>query len=223
MATKARTVPFEAKTVLKVMNRTTVHLRSVIAAAQEQMQGTDEDQRAERAVTVLTASIAGAAALGRALRALTEPAHTGNRRLGKSGRQIADRAGEPNPLASRTSVTADEIAGERFVAHTASQEARKVVDAILRWRHGIKANVRMEIDTWTAITGCVAAGAGIAIVPEISVSDDARVGIARLEGGMPTRIYGAITRRNVRLPLSARRLLDIVHESTGAPSCTHRG
>ena len=97
MAKKARTVPFEAKTVLKSMNRATVHLRSAIAAAREEMQGTDEDQRAEGAVTVLTASIAGAEALGRALCALTETEHTGDHRVGKSGRQIADRAGEPNP------------------------------------------------------------------------------------------------------------------------------
>ena len=128
-----------------------------------------------------------------------------------------------HPLANRASVTAEEIAGEQFVAHTAHQEARKVLDAILRWRHDIKADVRAEIDTWNAITGWVAAGAGIAIVPEISVRDDARVGKARLEGGMPTRIYGAITRRNVRLSLSARRFLEVVHERTGAPAGTPQG
>ena len=97
MAKKARTVPFEAETVLKNMNRATVHLRVAIAGAREQVQGTSTGQQAAGAVTLVTSSIAGAEALGRALCALTETEHTGDHRVGKSGRQIADRAGEPNP------------------------------------------------------------------------------------------------------------------------------
>ena len=46
---------------------------------------------------MVTASIAGAEALGRALCALTETEHTGDPRVGKSGRQIAGRSAEPNP------------------------------------------------------------------------------------------------------------------------------
>ena len=89
MATKARTVPFEAETVLKNMNRATVHLRNAIAGAREQVQGPDAGQRAAAMVAMVTSSIAGAEALGRALCALTETEHTGDHRVGKSGR--ADR------------------------------------------------------------------------------------------------------------------------------------
>ena len=97
MATKARTVPFEAETVLRNMNRATDHLQVAIGAARRQVQGTGAGQRASGAITMVTASIAGAEALGRALCALTETEHTGDHRVGKSGRQIADRAGEANP------------------------------------------------------------------------------------------------------------------------------
>ena len=57
----------------------------------------DEAKRKDIAITMLTTSIAGAEALGCALCALTETEHTGNHRLGKSARQIADRADEPAP------------------------------------------------------------------------------------------------------------------------------
>ena len=97
MATKARTVPFEAETVLRNMNRATNHLQAAIGAARKQVRATDAEARAAAMVAMVTSSIAGAEALGRALCALTETEHTGDHRVGKSGRQIADRAGEPNP------------------------------------------------------------------------------------------------------------------------------
>ena len=97
MVTRARTVPFEAKTVLENMNRATDHLQVAIGAARKQVRGTDAARRASAMVAMVTSSIAGAEALGRALCALTETEHTGDHRVGKSGRQIADRSTEPNP------------------------------------------------------------------------------------------------------------------------------
>ena len=97
MAKKARTVPFEAATVLRNLARASEHLFTAIAAARRHTRVIDEAKRDDIAVTMLTTSIAGAEALGRALCALTETEHTGDQRLGKSTRQIADRANEPAP------------------------------------------------------------------------------------------------------------------------------
>ena len=97
MAKKARTVPFEAATVLRNLARASEHLFTAIAAARRHTRVIDERKREDIAVTMLTTSIAGAEALGRALCALTETEHTGDHRLGKSARQIADRANEPAP------------------------------------------------------------------------------------------------------------------------------
>ena len=150
MATKARTVPFEAETVLRNMNRATDHLRNAIAGAREQVQGTGAGQRASGAVTMVTASIAGAEALGRALCALTETEHTGDHRVGKSGRQIADRAGEPNPPLESTLTQA---ISERVQAlNDSAQTARKAEygDPGEPYEKTVERFVRaLEADLWT--------------------------------------------------------------------------
>ena len=97
MAKKARSVPFEAETVQRSMGRASQHLFMSIGAARTHAREKSETERTEAAVSILTESIAGAEALGRALCALIETEHTGDHRLGKNGRQIADRTDEPNP------------------------------------------------------------------------------------------------------------------------------
>ena len=97
MAKKARTVPFEAETVQWNMGRAAEHLGVGIGAARRHAREKSETEKTEAAVTTLTASIAGAEALGQTLCALTATEHTGDHRLGKNGRQIADRADESNP------------------------------------------------------------------------------------------------------------------------------
>ena len=72
---------------------------------------------------MVTASIAGAEALGRALRALTETEHTGDHRVGKSGRQISDRSTEPD---SPLETTLTHAISERVQAlNDSAQTARK--------------------------------------------------------------------------------------------------
>ena len=97
MAKKARTVPFEAGTVHRNLGRATEHLFVGIEAARREAQENDEIDKVEASITMLTSSIAGAEALGRALCALTETEHTGDHRLGRNGRRIGDRAGEAAP------------------------------------------------------------------------------------------------------------------------------
>ena len=150
MAKKARTVPFEAETVLKNMNRATDHLQVAIGAARKQVRGTDAARRASAMVAMVTSSIAGAEALGRALCALTETEHTGDHRVGKSGRQIADRAGEPNPPLESTLMHA---ISERVQAlNDSAQTVRKLEYGKPGepWEKTAERFVRaLEADLWT--------------------------------------------------------------------------
>ena len=150
MATKARTVPFEADTVLDNMNRATNHLQAAIGAARKQVRATDAEARAGAIVAMVTSSIAGAEALGRALCALTETEHTGDHRVGKSGRQIADRADEPNPPLESTLTQA---ISERVQAlNDSAQTARKAEygDPGEPYEKTVERFVRaLDADLWT--------------------------------------------------------------------------
>ena len=99
---------------------------------------------------MVTTSIAGAEALGRALCALTETEHTGDHRVGKSGRQIADRAGEPNPPLESTLTHA---ISERVQAlNDSAQTARKAEygDPGEPYEKTVERFVRaLEADLWT--------------------------------------------------------------------------
>ena len=124
MAKKARTVPFEAATVLRNLARASEHLFNAIAAARRHARELDDAKREDIAVTMLTTSIAGAEALGRALCALTETEHTGDHRLGKSARQIADRASEPAAPLDRNLMTS--ISSYVEALDDSAQTVRKV-------------------------------------------------------------------------------------------------
>ena len=97
VAKRARVVPFETETVLRNLGRTSRRLSTSVSAARSHAQEKNEAEKTEAAVEMLTTSIAGAEALGRALCALTETAHTGDHRIAKNARQIAERADEPHP------------------------------------------------------------------------------------------------------------------------------
>ena len=150
MAKKARTVPFEAETVHRNMRRASEHLFVSIEAARREAQEKDEIDKAEAWVSALTTSIAGAEALGRALCALTETQHTADHRIGKSGRQIADRASEANPpletalmneIGERVQALNDTAQVVRKVEYGERGEDRaKTVDRFVR---------ALEADLWT--------------------------------------------------------------------------
>ena len=72
VATNARIVPFEAGTVLSNMNRATSHLQQAVGATRSQTRRTDANLRASAVIDLVTSSIAGAKAVERALRTLTD-------------------------------------------------------------------------------------------------------------------------------------------------------
>ena len=152
MAKKARTVPFEAETVQRNMGRAAEHLFLSIGTARRHTQEENETEKTEAAVSTLIESIAAAEALGRALCALTETEHTGDHRLGKNARQIADRADradEPNPplksalmerISTRVQQVNDTAQAVRKVEYGEPAEApEKTVDRFVR---------ALEADLW---------------------------------------------------------------------------
>lgn len=73
-------------------------------------------------------------------------------------------------LAGRSSVTAAELAGEDLVAFARSTELRTVIDPILQ-AAGAEVRIAFESSEIDTIRGLVAAGLGVAIIPEPAKPD----------------------------------------------------
>ena len=114
-----------------------------------------------------------------------------------------------HPLAGRASVGVGELATYPFIRHSASHYVARMVDFMLRL-HGVAPEVVVEVDGWGVITNYVAAGVGISVVPDLSLTEHDRLWRISIEGEVPPRRYGAITRRDDALPLTTRRFLSLM-------------
>ena len=114
-----------------------------------------------------------------------------------------------HPLAGRESVTIEEIADYPFVGHASTQHFGQITATTAQLR-GVTLDIGVEIDGWDAITNYVAAGLGVSVVPDLCLSG--RDGLRRisLNGAIPSRCYGAMTRRDGLLTPPVRRLLGII-------------
>ena len=116
---------------------------------------------------------------------------------------------ENHPLAGRDSVTFEETAAYPFVGHTSAHYVRQVAEVILRL-HGVAPDVVVEVDGWGVITNYVAAGVGISFVPDLCLTEHDRLWRISFKGAIPQRRYGAITRRDGLLTLTASRFLRVI-------------
>ena len=91
---------------------------------------------------------------------------------------------EDHPLAGRDSVTLEEMAVYPFVGHTTGHYTRQITDVILRL-YGFTPKVAAEVNGWGVIMNYVAAGVGIAAVPDVCLTGHDRVRKIRLEGVVP--------------------------------------
>ena len=122
-----------------------------------------------------------------------------------------------HPLAGRRSVDLEEASAYSFIWHTAEHYIRQAANVIMRL-HGVDPEVAVEVNGWGVIMNYVAAGAGIAVVPDVCIADRDPVSKVRLPDILPPRKYGAITRRDGPVSLSARRLLELMAAGgQGAP------
>ena len=116
---------------------------------------------------------------------------------------------EDHPLAGRDSVDFEEASDYPFVRHTAEHYTTQVSEVIARL-HGVDPEVAVEVNGWGVIKNYVAAGAGVAVVPDVCLTDHDRLRKIRFPDVLPRRKYGAITRRHGPVSLCARRLLEIM-------------
>ena len=116
---------------------------------------------------------------------------------------------EDHPLAGRDTVSLEEAARYPFVGHTPEHYVRQVGEVVMRL-HGLATDVVVEVDGWGVITNYVSAGVGIALVPDLCVTEHERLRKISLNGVVPCRTYGAVTRREGPLSLAASRFLELM-------------
>ena len=116
---------------------------------------------------------------------------------------------EDHPLAGRGSVGFEELAAYPMVAPPPGRYARQVTEQIIRLHGGVP-DIAVEVDGWSVITGYVAAGLGIALVPDVCLTEQEQVCRIPFRDRIPVRRYGMATRRDGLVPLAASRLLDVI-------------
>ncbi|MCL1631031.1 LysR family transcriptional regulator [Sporolactobacillus sp. CPB3-1] len=88
-----------------------------------------------------------------------------------------------HPLASRASITLDEIQSEPMIALKKGYELRKIADRLCR-KANFTPNITFEGEEVTTLAGLVAAGLGVALLPDQKDIDDTKV--AKLHVRWPT-------------------------------------
>ena len=119
---------------------------------------------------------------------------------------------DQHPLSGRDSVTPREMCSYPLVAHTGGTYTRQLGDVFLR-QQGIASDTVVAVDGWEVIKEYVEAGLGVAVVPDLCVTERDRVWRIPFKDYLPPRRYGAITRRDRLLPLAVRRFMRIIDPS----------
>ena len=112
-----------------------------------------------------------------------------------------------HPLAGRGPIEPEVLNRLEFIAPTPAQQARGLQDMLLRV-HGVTPRVRVEVDGWGAILNHVAAGIGVAFVPDVAVTASERVATVAVNAHAVQRIYGVAVHRERLMSLAARRFLE---------------
>jgi DNA-binding transcriptional LysR family regulator len=116
-------------------------------------------------------------------------------------------------LRRRRAVRLEELAAEELVTTPVGFGYRALVDGLLR-EAGVTPAVSFESQDLATIEGLVAAGLGVAIVPEAYAGQSGTVGL-RIRAAGARRVIGLTWRTDRPLPAPARRFRDFV--VAGAP------
>ncbi len=115
-------------------------------------------------------------------------------------------------FAKHVAVWPADLGGEKFVAFDRNLMIRRQIDRLLR-RSGARVEVVMEFDNIEAIKRAVEVGAGVAILPEPTMTREVALGtlgMARLNGEKFVRPLGIVHRRGKRFYSNTRDFLDLL-------------
>ncbi len=118
-----------------------------------------------------------------------------------------------HPLGARKRVLLTDLAGQPMVVPRARTQIRTILN-VMFGMYGMRPNVALEVDRWDAMINHVAAGTGIALVPDLSVDERMPVCKVPVKHDFNTRIYGVAVRRDQLRGLAARKFLEIVGADT---------
>ena len=121
-----------------------------------------------------------------------------------------------HPLSRRKSVAIGALGGHRLIAQPAGRYVRTVQDVVLGL-HGVRPRVVLEVEEWGSMLNHVAAGVGVAIVPDVCVSAGEPVGRVPIEHRFRLRTYGVAMRSDSLVSLAARRFVECALEDPQAP------
>ena len=117
-----------------------------------------------------------------------------------------------HPLAGRKSVEMAEAAAYPSVTHSLGHRDGHAPDIVMS-RNGEISNPILHVDGWDAIKHYVDAGVGIAVVPDVCLTERDRVWRIPAAKLFPPRVYGVLTRRDGHLSLAADWFIRILDES----------
>ena len=117
-----------------------------------------------------------------------------------------------HPLAGAGRVRLRELEGQRFVGFQAEIPTRKAIDALLK-AEGVRIDVRMECDNIEILKKMVEVGLGIALVPHLSVREEARTGslcVARIRDHSLRRPLAMVQRKGKTLSRPQRAFVELL-------------
>lgn len=121
---------------------------------------------------------------------------------------------EDHPLAGQKAVRLRDLAGQPLIQLARNSSVRQHLDAVSGLR---AARPLLEVEHLATVTGLVAAGLGVTVVPEMTLFHFRRPGLVvrPLAGRPPTRPLYLVRRRGRSLSVAARTLYDLLLERRG--------
>jgi DNA-binding transcriptional LysR family regulator len=136
-----------------------------------------------------------------------------------SGLEVVPLLAEPlvlacardHPLSGRASIELAELEGERFVETPAQWAIRAVIDNAFR-AEGLNRHVGCEVGEWTMLLDLVAAGVGVALVPD-QLAFPAGIRLIPLAGIELVRRVDLVLPQGHAATPAARRFQELVRSS----------
>lgn len=123
-------------------------------------------------------------------------------------------------FASLRRLNIKKLDGENFIGFERDIPTRRALDRLFR-RHGVKVQYMMEMDNVETIKRAVEIGAGIAIVPEPSVSlevNNETLKVVHFSGEVLMRPLGLISKRGRRFTQATQKFIDFLKDKPAQQS-----